>query len=138
VEDPDAVTGRADRILLAFMIVYGAASLVHFVHNAVYLDAYPNLPAWLTPFGVYAAWLVIAAIGAAGYWMLRNLSAAAGLALIAIYAILGFGGLDHYAVAPMSAHSMAMNVTILGEAVAASVLLLVVAWRVLRGVPVRR
>jgi len=132
------VTGRADRILLAFMIVYGAASLVHFVHNAVYLDAYPNLPAWLTPFGVYAAWLVIAAIGAAGYWMLRNLSAAAGLALIAIYAILGFGGLDHYAVAPMSAHSMAMNVTILGEAVAASVLLLVVAWRVLRGVPVRR
>jgi hypothetical protein len=138
VEDPDAVTGRADRILLAFMIVYGAASLVHFVHNAVYLDAYPNLPAWLTPFGVYAAWLVIAAIGAAGYWMLRNLSAVAGLALIAIYAILGFGGLDHYAVAPMSAHSMAMNVTILGEAVAASVLLLVVAWRVLRGVPVRR
>ena len=138
MEDPDAVTGRADRILLAFMIVYGAASLVHFVHNAVYLDAYPNLPAWLTPFGVYAAWLVIAAIGAAGYWMLRNLSAAAGLALIAIYAILGFGGLDHYAVAPMSAHSMAMNVTILGEAVAASVLLLVVAWRVLRGVPVRR
>jgi hypothetical protein len=70
--------------------------------------------------------------------MLRNLSAVAGLALIAIYAILGFGGLDHYAVAPMSAHSMAMNVTILGEAVAASVLLLVVAWRVLRGVPVRR
>jgi len=46
--------------------------------------------------------------------------------VIGLYALLGFGGLDHYAVAPVSAHSMAMNATILGEVIAASALLVVI------------
>jgi hypothetical protein len=45
--------------------------------------------------------------------------------VISVYALLGFGGLDHYALAPVSAHSMVMNATILGEVIAASVLLVV-------------
>ena len=32
--------------------------------------------------------------------------------LIAIYAVLGFAGLDHYTLAPVSAHTLAMNATI--------------------------
>jgi hypothetical protein len=119
---------RRDRALLGLMIVYGATSLAHFVHNAVYIDVYPNMPAWLTPVGVGASWLVIAATGALGYWLLRSVSRMAGLAVIGVYALLGFGGLDHYALAPVSAHSMAMNATIVGEVIAASVLLVVIAW----------
>jgi hypothetical protein len=117
-----------DRSLLALMIVYGISSLAHFVHNAVYINAYPNLPVWLTPVGVYVSWLVIAATGALGYWLLRKVSRMAGLAVIGVYALLGFGGLDHYALAPVSAHSVAMNATIVGEVTAASVLLAVIAW----------
>ena len=45
------------RILRALMVIYGAASLLHFVHNAVYIREYPNLPKWLTSPGVYATWL---------------------------------------------------------------------------------
>ena len=126
-----------DRLLLALMGVYAVASLVHFVHNAVYIDEYPNLPAWLTPVGVYAAWLVVVAVGVVGYWALRNVSTIAGLVVIGIYAALGFGGLDHYAVAPVSAHSTAMNLTILAEVVAASLLLVAVVWRVMTRPPVR-
>jgi hypothetical protein len=77
---------------------------------------------------VYASWLVVAGIGAFGYGLYRSDSRAVGLMVIGVYALLGFGGLDHYTVAPVSAHSMAMNATILGEAIAASVLLVVVAW----------
>ena len=121
-----------DQILLTFMLLYGAASLAHFVHNAVYLDSYPNLPVWLTPLGVLTSWLVIAGIGAAGYWLFRKASPALGLTVIALYAALGFAGLDHYAVAPISAHSPAMNVTIAGEAIAASALLVVIAWTAVR------
>jgi hypothetical protein len=33
-----------DRTLLSLMIVYGATSLLHFVHNAIYIQSYPNLP----------------------------------------------------------------------------------------------
>jgi hypothetical protein len=117
---------HGDRALLTFMIVYGAASLAHFVHNAVYVDAYPNLPAWITPAVVFVSWLVIAGSGALGYCLYRRGLRAAGLMVIGLYALLGFGGLDHYAVAPVSAHSLAMNATILGEVIAASVLLVVI------------
>ena len=114
------------RTLLLLILVYGAASLLHFVHNAVYIQAYPNLPNWITSPGVYASWCGIAAVGALGYWLFRRISQAIGLFVIGIYALLGFGGLDHYVVATMGAHSIAMNATILAEVLAASVLLIFV------------
>ena len=123
---------RRERILLVLMVVYGAASLLHFVHNALYIEQYPNLPKWITPFGVYASWCAIAAIGALGYWLYRKVSHAFGLLVIAIYALLGFGGLDHYVVAPMAAHSFAMNATIIAELSAASALLIYLAHALLR------
>ena len=121
-----------DQPLLTFILLYGATSLAHFIHNAVYLESYPNLPTWLTPLGVLASWLVIAGIGAVGYWSFRKNRPALGLGMIALYAALGFAGLDHYTLAPASAHSWAMNATILGEAVGASALLVVIAWTAVR------
>lgn len=121
---------RGDRVLLVAMLAYGSASLVHFVHNAVYLEAYPNMPAWLTPLGVYAAWLVVGVTGLLGWWLLRRASRLAGLAVVAVYAALGFAGLDHYAIAPLAAHSAGMHATIVAEVIAAAVLLLVVATKV--------
>lgn len=118
---------QKDAILLPLMLVYGVASLLHFVHNAVYLHEYPNLPAWLTSAGVFAAWLVVAAVGVLGYLIYTLVSRSAGLVTITIYALLGFGGLDHYAVAPISAHTLSMNLTILLEVAAAGALLIFVA-----------
>lgn len=105
------------------MVIYGAASLLHFVHNALYIHDYPNLPQWITPLGVYASWCAIAAIGALGYWLYSRVSRAFGLIVIAIYALLGFAGLDHYAIAPMGAHTMTMNATIIAEVSTAGALL---------------
>jgi hypothetical protein len=119
--------------LLLLMIVYGAASLLHFVHNAVYIQAYPNLPTWITARGVYASWCGIAAVGALGYWLYRKVSQPTGLLVITNYALLGFGGLDHYVIAPISAHSIAMNATILAEVSAAFVLLIFLAHSMLSG-----
>lgn len=121
-----ATDGRSP-MLLPLMLVYGAASLLHHVHNAVYLNAYPNLPAWLTAGGVIGAWSVVASVGALGYLFYSRIARIPGLALIALYALFGFAGLDHYAVAPVSAHSVAMNLTILLEVVLALVLLAYVA-----------
>jgi hypothetical protein len=121
------IAGGKDTTLLSLMLVYGAASLLHFTHNAVYLRDYPNLPAWLTASGVVAAWLVVAMTGVLGYLLYSRVSRAAGLGAIALYALLGFGGLDHYTVAPVSAHTLAMNLTILFECASALVLVLYVA-----------
>jgi hypothetical protein len=118
---------RRAHTLLLLMIVYGAASLLHFAHNAIYIQSYPNLPTWLTPLDVYASWCAIASVGVLGYWLLRRISRPIGLVIIAVYALLGFGGLDHYVVAPIGAHSIAMNATILAEVSAAAVLLIYVA-----------
>jgi hypothetical protein len=117
----------ANRSLLALVLVHAGASLVHFAHNATFLADYPNMPAWLSPAGVYAVWLAQAAIGATGVLLfLRGRSI--GLALIALYAVLGFAGLDHYVLAPISAHTAAMNATIWLET-ATGMLLLVFAWK---------
>lgn len=122
---------RRAYMLPALITLYGAASLLHFVHNAVYIQNYPNLPKWITPLGVYASWCVIAVIGALGYWLYLKVSRAYGLMAIAIYALLGFGALDHYVFAPIGAHSVAMNASIIAEVSAASALLIFIAYLLL-------
>ena len=106
------------------LLLYLAASLLHFVHNAEYLGDYPNLPAWLGRADVYFAWLALAAVGAAGWVLYRIGRRLAGLVLIGGYAAFGFDGLLHYTRAPFAAHTPAMNFTIWFEVAAAALLLL--------------
>jgi hypothetical protein len=120
---------RNDKGLRLIMAVYGLASLMHFAHNAVYLRAYPNMPAWLTPLGVWAAFLALTAVGVLGYRVYRSGSRAVGVLMIGAYGAMGFGGLDHYVVAPIAAHTIVMNVTIAIEAAAAATLLVYLATR---------
>lgn len=120
------MSARADqgvRGIGGLLLLYVAASLLHFVHNAEYLADYPNLPAWLGREDVYLAWLGLAAIGAAG-WALYHVGwRLAGLLLIGLYAVCGFDGLLHYTRAPLTAHTPAMNFTIWFEIAAAALLL---------------
>lgn len=119
----------ANRSLLALVLVHAAASLVHFAHNATFLTDYPNMPAWLSPAGVYAVWLAQTAVGAVGMLLVLR-GRMIGLALIAVYAVLGFAGLDHYVLAPISAHTLAMNATIWLEFASGLLLLTFVVWRI--------
>lgn len=115
---------RRDRLLM-FLLAYAGASLSHHVHNAEFLDQYPNMPAWLSPMGVYAAWSAATAIGIAGYALLRHGYRIAGFVLLIVYGCYGLDSLAHYALAPASAHSAAMNLTIWLEAAAAAALLII-------------
>jgi|CXWL01.1.fsa_nt_gi hypothetical protein len=114
---------RLPRALLLLMLAYGAASLLHFAHNAEFLAEYPNMPAWLTRAQVYGVWLGITAIGVSGALLVRSGNRIAGLAVIAVYAAIGFDGLAHYTRAPLAAHTAMMNATIWLEAIAAAALL---------------
>jgi hypothetical protein len=113
------MTERHDRLLGISVLLYAAASLLHFVHNAEHLHSYPNLPEWLGRGDVYAAWFGLAALGATGYVLHRIGFELAGLCLLGLYAVFGFAGLLHYTLAPMAAHTSAMNFTIWFEALAA-------------------
>ena len=55
-----------------------------------------------------------------------------GLALLAAHAMAGLDGLGHYVLAPFSAHSAAMNSTIVVEVAAAAFVLAEVARQMLR------
>ncbi len=118
------VTGtprHTSRALLILLLAYGAASLFHHIHNAEFLSQYPNMPVWLPPAQVYAAWFGVTLVGVVGYLLVRRGYQLAGLFVIAAYAALGFDGLGHYSVAPLSAHT----VTMIWLEVATALLLLV-------------
>jgi hypothetical protein len=129
------------KALAALLVAYTAASLFHYAHNAEFLAEYPNMPAWLSRAQIYTAWLGATAVGASGYVLLRRGFRLAGLALLAVYAVLGFDSLTHYALAPASAHTAAMNASILLEAATATLLLGAVAslatgyWRIRKSPP---
>ena len=110
-------------VLVIFLVAYGAASLFHYSHNAEFLNEYPNMPAWLSRAQVYTAWLGVTAVGLVGYFLVRWRYQLTGLIVLAVYGLLGLDGLSHYAVAPPSAHTLTMNLTIWLE-VATAVLLL--------------
>ena len=116
------IAHRSD-LLLASLLLYAAASFLHFAHNAEYLDDYPNLPLWLTRAGVYLAWCAQAAVGLFGYLLIRSGRRLSGLGLLAVFAGFGFDGLLHYTRAPIAAHTPAMNFTIWFEVVTATLLL---------------
>jgi len=120
-----------DRRLTILLIVYAVASLLHFVHNAEFLAEYPNLPASWNRTGVYLAWVGLSAVGLAGWLMVSRGYQRVGLVLLCAYALLGIDSLGHYAVAPFSAHTSAMNATIIME-VGMAMGVFVAAWRKFR------
>jgi hypothetical protein len=115
------------KILPVLLLAYGAASLAHFIHNAEFLPDYPGLPATWNRAGVYGAWLAMTAVGIAGWLLSGSRYRMAGLLSLAAYAMAGLDSLGHYVLAPFSAHSAAMNSTILAEIVAAALVLAEVA-----------
>ena len=122
---------KVDALLLALLACV-AATLFHHVHNAEFLDQYPNMPAWLSRAQVYTAWLGVTAVGLAGYFLVRWRYQLPGLIVLAVYGLLGLDGLGHYAVAPPSAHTLTMNLTIWLEVATAVLLLAAVASFMLR------
>jgi hypothetical protein len=114
-----------DRTLLTVVLACAVATLFHHVHNAAFLAEYPNMPMSLTPAGVYLAWLGANIVGFAGYILLRRSWRRIGTGLLVAYGCYCLDGLLHYLLAPVSAHTLAMNVSIAAEAAAATALLVV-------------
>jgi hypothetical protein len=129
---PFKLFSRLPKPFVLLIAAYFLTSLGHFAHNAEYLCEYPNLPAWLTRAKVYAAWLAITFVGLVGLILIKNKLIATGLLFVAVYAVLGFDGLGHYAVAPMAHHTLGANITILSEVAAAALLLPATIYLLLR------
>ena len=113
----------------AAVIAFAIASLVHFTHNAEYLREYPNMPAGWMRGHVYVAWIAMTLLGVSGWLVLQRGWRRTGLLMLAAYAACGLDSLGHYLLAPPSAHTFAMNATILIEVGAAALVMLEVLKR---------
>jgi len=126
------------KTLLIFLLIYGVASLIHFVHNAEFLADYPNLPDSWSRAGVYFAWIGMTLVGVIGWVLVVSNYHLSGLLLIAIYAAFGLDSLGHYVLAPLSDHTLAMNSTILFEVAAAALVLIEIVKQMVLRVVLRR
>jgi len=118
------MTQPTQKTLLIFLLIYFAASLIHFIHNAEFLADYPNLPETWTRSGVYFAWVALTAVGVVGCLLILRGFPRMGLLILGVYALLGLDSLGHYVVAPITNHSLGMNSTILFEVSAAALVLI--------------
>ena len=121
-------TTAMPRILFGVLLAYAGASALHFIHNAVFLNSYPNMPDWISPGGVFGALASVTAIGILGYLLFVVGFRIAGLIVIGVYAAFGFDGLAHYSLAPVSEHTTTMNLTIWLEVATATLLMSIVFW----------
>jgi hypothetical protein len=119
------------------LVVFFAANLTHFMHNAEYIAYYPGMPFWLTREHVYLAWVAGASVGLLGLLMYRTKLKVFGLVLVAAYGALGIDGLAHYTLALCSDHTLATNLTIWFEVLAGLSLLLASAVLICRTLSMR-
>jgi hypothetical protein len=113
-------------LLLALLLLHMAASLWHHIHNGQFADEYPNMPTGVPPVVAYIAWGVTTAVGLAGYYAVCNGRRLLGFGAMGLYAAYGLLAFGHYTLAPMSAHTLVMNATILAEALTGLLLLVTV------------
>jgi hypothetical protein len=118
---------KLPRHVLVLFVIFFAANLIHFVHNAEYIAFYPGLPAWLTRDKVYLAWVAGVSVGLLGLLLARTRALLLGAGLVAIYGAVGMDGLAHYTLALCSEHTLATNLTIWFEVGAGLALLLAAA-----------
>jgi hypothetical protein len=111
----------------ALFAVFFVANLLHFVHNAQYIEFYPGIPTWLTREKVYLAWLAGAGMGLSGLLLCKTQLNLLGMVLVAAFGALGIDGLAHYTLALCSEHTLATNLTIWFEVLTGLALLLVCA-----------
>lgn len=116
----------------ALLLAYAVATLVHFTHNAEFVADYPNLPSTWSRMDIYVAWMAMTLVGVAGWALWSRGYRVVGLLLLAAYAALGLDSLGHYVLAPLSAHTLAMNATILLEVTLAALVMVEVARQMLR------
>jgi len=121
-----------DRSLRNLVLLFAACSLVHFAHNAEFLADYPNLPETWTRSGVYVAWVGLSATGLAGWLAFSSGYRKIGLSVLVVYALLGIDSLGHYRAARVADHTFLMNLTIVLEVGTATLLLVVVLYRLYR------
>ena len=114
------------RVLVAGILV----TLVHYADNYLYFEDYPQ-PASLRRWQVYTGWLLLTAIGVAGYRLYARGRVWPAYACLVVYSYTGTSSLGHYLYGALSEFSAKQHVFILSDGLSGLAVLAFVVWSML-------
>lgn len=113
------------RVLLAGIVL----TTIHYTDNYLYFDEYPQ-PGSLRRWQVYTAWLVLTAIGVAGYRLFTRGNAPAAYVCLAVYSYTGTSSLGHYLYGTLSDFSAKQHVFIAIDGLSGLAVIAFVVWSI--------
>lgn len=98
-------------LLLSLWIVSVVSTSIHYTDNFLFFEKYPQ-PEWITLPSIYISWIILTAIGFAGYWLYRNKRFWLAYVCLVIYSLTGLSSLGHYFYGAMYEFSAKMHLFI--------------------------
>lgn len=98
-------------LLPSLLIVSVVSISIHYTDNFLFFEQYPQ-PEWITLPSIYISWIILTAIGVAGYWLYRNRRFWLAYVCLVIYSLTGLSSLGHYFYGAMSEFSAKMHLFI--------------------------
>jgi hypothetical protein len=121
---PDA---RYVRTLFRVLLVGVVLTTVHYTDNYLYFDEYPQ-PASLRRWHVYAGWLVLTAVGLAGYRLYAAGHELPAYVCLVVYSYTGLSSLGHYLYGALEEFSVKQHIFILVDGLAGAAVIAFVVW----------
>lgn len=118
--------GTLFRVLVASVVL----TTVHYSDNYLNFDSYPQ-PESLQRWHVYAGWLVLTAIGVAGYALYERGHALPSYVCLVVYSYTGLSSLGHYLYGSMGEFTAKQHVFIAVDGLAGAAVITFVVWSVL-------
>lgn len=111
------------RVLLAGVVL----TTVHYTDNYLDFDSYPQ-PGSLRPWQVWAAWLLLTAVGVAGYRLYKRGQVLPAYVCLVVYSYTGLSSLGHYLYGALGEFSAKQHAFILVDGLAGASVIAFVVW----------
>lgn len=103
--------GTRQQLLLLLLFTSIVSTFIHYTDNFLYFEQYPQ-PEWITSSSIYISWLILTAIGMAGYWLYRDRNFGLAYVCLFLYSLTGLSSLGHYLYGGLSEFSAKMHLLI--------------------------
>jgi hypothetical protein len=124
---PEAHSNRRLAVLTAVLAASFISTAVHYTDNYIAFDSYPGSDS-ISRIDVPISWVVLTAIGVAGYVLYRRGRYRPAHVMLGAYALTGLTTPLHYTEGSPSDLSVWRNVSIIGDGVIGLAVLGVVVW----------
>jgi hypothetical protein len=115
------------QLLLLILIASIISTFVHYTDNFFFFEQYPQ-PEWITLSSIYISWLLLTAIGIAGYRLYSSQQLWFSYLCLFLYSLTGLSSLGHYFYGNLSRFSAKMNLFIWADGLTGLAVLLFTFW----------